>query len=130
MIPKDLLCLPTGDLDLSRGMRLTPDLVTYVTQRLRQRLRFFLAEWFLDARLGVPYFQRVFVANPDLPLLTSVFRKVILRTTGVAAVERLALKFDRRTRVLLVSFEARLIGDPRKVVFSDEPFVLETREAA
>lgn len=131
MIPKDLLCTEDGDLDFSaKKLQLTTTLVQFVTQRLRQRLRFFLGEWFLDQRLGVPYFQRVFVSNPDIPLLTSVFRRVIIRTTGVASVEKLALRFDRSARTLFVSFEAKLIGDPAKVVFSDEPFVLETREAA
>lgn len=130
MIPRNLLCQEDGDLDFSKGLRLTDDLVTYVVQRLRQRLRFFLGEWFLDQRLGIPYFQRVFVSNPDIPLITSLFRRTILRTTGVAAVEKLSVRFDRNTRTLLTSFEAKLVGDPRVIVFSEEPFVLDTREAA
>lgn len=130
MIPRNLTCQEDGDLDFSRGLRLTEDLVTYVVQRLRQRLRFFLGEWFLDQRLGIPYFQRVFVSNPDIPLITSLFRRVIIRTTGVAAVEKLSVRFDRKTRTLFTSFEAKLANDPRVIVFSDEPFVLDNREAA
>lgn len=130
MIPRDILCLDTGDLDLTMGLRLTSDLKTYTRQRLRQRLRFFLGEWFLDQRLGIPYFERVFVANPDLPLMTSIMRKAILKTTGVGGVESLSLDFDRKTRTLLVSFVARLIGNTDTIVFSSEPFVLDLREAA
>lgn len=127
MIPKDLLCTADGDLDFTLGSRLTPDLVTYVVQRLRQRLRFFLGEWFLDLRLGIPYFERVFIAAPDLELLTGIYRKVILRTTGVGGLDSLVLRFEKRERILFVTFRARC-QDGSIVEFRDEPFVLDTRE--
>lgn len=123
MIPTQWLQLPNGDLDLSKGLQLTTTLAQYVTQKLRQRLRFFLGEWFIDTRLGVPYFQRVFVENPDLALLATLYRDIVIGTTGVASVRDLVLDFDKKTRTLFVSFVA-VLQDGDLVVFKKEPFVL------
>ncbi len=123
-IPRSIAMTPEGELDLSRGFRLTSGLKEYTAQKLRQRLKFFLAEWFLDQRLGVPYFQKIFVENPDLPLLTTLYSRIVVGTPGVASVESLVLRFDRKTRILYVSFVAPLIKSPEKVVFVDVPFVL------
>jgi len=128
MIPKQLLLNSDGELDLEKGLRLTPDLLTYVTQKLRQRFRFFLGEWFIDQRLGIPYFEKVFISNPDVPLLATLFRKVVLGTVGVSGFKvPLVLKFDRASRTLFVTFSARL-ADESVVVFNQEPFVLQPKE--
>jgi hypothetical protein len=125
-LPRDVFLNASHDLDKTFGIRLTSSLPEYVRQKLTQRLRFFLGEWFIDRRLGVPYWTRVFISNPDLSLLTSLYRQVILKTRGVGGVENLVLTFDRRTRTLTTSFVAVCVDTLDKVVFSDEPFVLQT----
>jgi hypothetical protein len=127
-LPKDILLTSAHDIDMSEGAQLTGDLLTYVTQKLRQRLRFFLGEWFLDRRLGVPYFESVFVSNPDLALLSSLFRQTILQTRGVGSINSLVLRFDRKARMLFVSFQARLVDSQEKVTFDNVPFVLRSPE--
>jgi hypothetical protein len=127
-LPRDILLTSAHDIDMSRGPRLTEDLLTYVTQKLRQRLRFFLGEWFLDRRLGVPYFETIFVSNPDLALLSSLFRQTILQTRGVGSLNSVALRFDRKTRILFVSFQARLVNNLETGTFDNVPFVLRSPE--
>jgi hypothetical protein len=102
-----LLQTQNGDLDFTQGLRLTTTLAQFVAQRVRSRLLFFLGEWFLDTRQGVPYFLQVFVSNPDIPLVTSLFRRVIEETPGVASLETFQVAFIRTSRVLRVTAKIR-----------------------
>lgn len=106
MIPFSFLTDPsTGDLDVSQGLRFTPDLRTYVVQRLDENLSFFAGEWFLDFREGVPYWERVIGAKPDLAIVDTLYRRAILQTTGVGELKKMSLVFDRANRTLKPSFE-------------------------
>ena len=103
-IPFSLLHNEDGDIDMTQGLRFTQDLATYVVQRLGENLGFFLGEWFLDQRLGVPIFQRVIGETPDLALLDTLYRRTMLATPGVASVTALTLDFDNAKRLLSVGF--------------------------
>lgn len=107
MIPFSFLQTDDGDVDLR--FIFTPDLPSYVAQALRTNLSFFLGEWFLDTRQGVPLFQRILGVRYDANLVSQVFRKAALLTPGVAAVPTLISAFDRRSRTLsLPTFRATL----------------------
>lgn len=107
-IPFSFLHDASGDISLVKGLALTPDLSTYVAQRLGEKLGFFLGEWFLDQRLGIPYFQRIIGERPDLPLLNSLYRRTIEGTAGVGSITTLLLEFDQSARTLSVSFDCVL----------------------
>lgn len=79
-----------------------------VAQRVRVRFKWFLGEWFLDQRLGVPYFQDILIKNPDPILISFIFKKVLTTTPGVASVSTFNATLDAATRTLTVSFEATL----------------------
>ncbi len=105
MIPTSfLLDTVTGDLDMSQGLRLTPDLQTYVVQRLDENFSFFLGEYFLNLRLGIPYFERVIGQKPDLALLQTLLSRAAQQTVGVASVPSFRAAFDRDTRKARPSF--------------------------
>lgn len=109
MIPFTLLCVgSSGDLDLTQGLRFTPDLVTYTAQRLFDNLCFFLGEWFLDQREGIPYFEKIIGQKPDLAIVDTLYRRAVRATPGVANITSLTLGFDRATRALSVQFTATL----------------------
>lgn len=122
---KTILLDTEGDLDLtSGGMKLSGDNdAEYTRQRISNRIRFFLGEWFLDQRLGVPYFKDVFVKNPDLSFLRSLYRKIILSVPSLATLDTLELSLVKETRTLQVAWAGVLIDGteiPRTLV----PFVL------
>lgn len=102
--PDILLDDATNDLDLSRGgdLTLTPD----VAQAIRIRLKFFRGEWFLDREQGVPWFEQIFVKNPNLEHVRAIFRKVIVDTPGVGDVRTVEVTYDPLTRGLSLEFEA------------------------
>lgn len=126
MIPTTLLVDPsTGDLDVSQGLRVTTTLQQYVAQRLFDNLSFFLNEWFLNLNEGIPYFEQIIGAKPDLALIDTLYRRAILATPGVGAIKSLKLAFDRATRALSIRFEAQLI-DGTQISEADigRPFIV------
>lgn len=112
-----------GDLDTSGGDMLVVTRADYVLQKIKIRFRFFLGEWFLDRRLGVDYFRSVFVKNPDLDRVRSLFRRVLMSTPGIVAVSRLALTLDAGARALSFAFTAFLTDGEITVDFGD--FIIE-----
>lgn len=54
-----------------------------VRQNIRERLQFFLGEWFLDIRVGVPWFQEIFVKPANLALTESELKRAIIQTKFV-----------------------------------------------
>ena len=96
----------TGDLAIEDHSLVLATGVEAIAQDCRVRLKFFLGEWFLDTRLGVPYYQRILGKKPRLPTIRSIFRKVILTTPGIINVSDLVVDFELRTRKLSVSFRA------------------------
>ena len=112
----------TGDLDLT-GHRLNLAAGdAAIETNLRIRLRFFLEEWFLDLRQGIPYFREILIKNPNLLLVRSIFRQAILDTTGISAVPDLALSINSSTRELSVSFVA-ILDTGAELVY--DPFIIE-----
>ncbi len=109
MTPFSFLTGDDGDLDLTAGLSFTPDLETYVAQRLDENFSFFLGEWFLDLRLGIPYWERIIGAKPDLGLIDTLYRRAALATPGVASVKNLQVSFVGATRKLPVALTVRLV---------------------
>lgn len=106
----------TGDIEIPprvvRG-------VEAIRLRILARLRFFKREWFLDLRQGMPYYEAVFVKNPDIGLVQSIFRRAILSTPGVLSIARMTTNFDRLARVFTIDpLEIVLTGG---VVFRAQP---------
>lgn len=107
----DVYVSPTGDTEL------VTDLPEAVRQRLTVKLQLFLGEWFLNTRLGVPYYRDVLVKNPNYSLIRTLFRGRILDDADVVAVPRLELTHDFGDRRLSVDFEA-IIRDGSRVEVS------------
>ena len=92
--------------------------VEATAQKLKVRLLFFLGEWYLDQRQGVPYWETVLVKSPDLDRIKAMFRSVIIDCPGISGVEDISLTFDRPAREAFLSFDA----------ITDDGQVLEFRE--
>jgi hypothetical protein len=121
-----LQLVPAGDLRLENGDFVTISGGDLVRQKLATRFKFFLNEWFLDQREGVPYYRDVFVKNPDLDVIRSVFRQVIRSTPGVRAIRKFVLRFDQSARRL--SFEFSVVaadGEVITVTPNDRLFIIQ-----
>lgn len=79
-----------------------------IAQRIRHTLRFFLGEYFLDIRLGTPYFEEFFGKGKDRGRMRAVIRQRIAGVKGVIDVPRITLELDRATRNIAIQWEARI----------------------
>jgi hypothetical protein len=131
--------IPTGDLALT-GDRTDPlgnagggnvafvEGLDQVRQRLATRFKFFLGEWFLDLRQGIPYYRDVLVADPNLPMIRALYRRVVLKTPGVLALRRFDLKYVPSERLLQLDFEAVCDGGIIEVLPGDDDFIVDLNQ--
>jgi hypothetical protein len=108
----DLKLDTNGDLAIVGDTLVLTSGIEKVAQDLTIRLQFFQGEWFLDSRLGVPYFQKILGEKPRLNVLKNIFRKAIMTSPGVRTINDLILDYDGPTRRLSVSFNVKSVeGD-------------------
>jgi len=129
--------IPQGDLDLvlnpETGKRelLIITGAAYVRQKIATRFKFFLGEWFLDQREGVPYFREIFVKNPDIDIVRAIFRRVLTSVVEVSTITRFDLAYDPVTRTLSFDFAVTLrTGEELVVTPSDRLFIIDVPLAA
>lgn len=93
-------------------------------QKILNRLRLFRGEWFLDTRIGVPYFTVVLIKNPDLDIVKRLFRRVVLSVPGVVDLLEIQVAWDTKARKMAYSFRA--IDDAGNLIEGGqgEPFIV------
>lgn len=96
------------DLDVTNGNVTLVSDYDAIAQHLSIRLQTFLGEWFLDSQIGVPYFEEIFIKNPNKLVVETRFRQVIEGTPGIDSIVGFNYNFNGSTRALSVSFEAKL----------------------
>lgn len=106
-MPHDLaMNMATGDLVLRDGDVLLIDSAERVAQQILITLRFWLGEWFLDTKDGIPYLEYVLVKSPNLLHIRQIFTEAMEKVDGVKRVEEMNLVFDVKNRSLHVDYEA------------------------
>jgi hypothetical protein len=100
----DLKLDSNHDLAIENNDLVWIDGVDAVAQDVLIRLQFFLGEWFLDTRLGVPWFQKILGEKPRAPLVNQILRKAILTTPGMISINDFTTSYDGVTRKLTVEF--------------------------
>jgi len=101
---KDLL-LVNGDLVMTNDSN--PNGSNPVLQNVIQRLSFFYQEWFLDNTQGIPYYQQIFVKNPDVAKIDAIFTNVILSTPGITTLLEYSSRLDSTNRAFFVKFRCQ-----------------------
>lgn len=117
--------IPVGDLALKKGSPYFIDGPEYTRQKLSARFKFFLGEWFLNLLEGVPYYRDVFVHNPDLDVIKSLFKRVILTCPGIIGLKSYSMTFDREKRRSAFSFKAICADGDFTVKPEDQDFILD-----
>ena len=96
----------TGDLDTTGGVLGLIDGTQWVAQKLTIRYKFFQGEWFLDGRLGVPYFTELLEKGITDNVVRSILGRVALQTPTVINIENFRIVRDNANRKIAVSFRA------------------------
>lgn len=113
----------TWDIDIADGELSLVSGPDAIAQHLLIRLRFVRGEWFLDNRIGIPYYEQILLKNPNLVAIRGLYRLAILSTPGVEEMQDLELNFDRSRRTLELTFSAKIEGEEILRDFS-EVFIL------
>lgn len=102
-----------GDIDITNNeMTLTAHLSDEeIVQSLKQNLKTFLGEWFLDLTIGLPYIQVIFVKGTPVEVIETAFKNAIIKTIGVSTLNSFDdLDLDTTTRELKVNFDVTTIN--------------------
>ncbi len=104
---KDLLLTEDGDLYLSAE---TGDvtITDSVVQSIIIHLKWFLGEWRMNPDYGMPYYEDVFVKNPNTTLIKSKVRKELLSIEEVSSVEGVEVSVNNATRRASITFSVTL----------------------
>jgi len=100
----DLKLDTAHDLDFTAGDFALLEGTNAIAQSCKVRLQFFQGEWFLDQRLGVPWFQKILGQKPRLNVVSQIIQKAILLTDGILAIKNFELDYSGATRTLSISF--------------------------
>lgn len=96
----DLFLRSNGELALARDAEA-------IGQHVKQRMKFFSGEWFLDTSAGLPWLPRagqfaIFDRPYNAGASEALIKAEILDTTGVVALDAFSARVDARTRGLII----------------------------
>lgn len=100
---KDLLLDANGDLKFVNG---DVSFTDSVVQAITIRLRWFFGEWKINIEFGVPYYDDIFVKNPNKVLLEERIREEILSVEEIEEVSSVSINIDSKTRIAVIQFTA------------------------
>lgn len=92
----DLKLSNDGDLALSENGDVT--LTESICQTVKIRLLWLFQEWRLMPEMGFPYFEDVFVKNPNEVKIKYLIRNAVMEVEGVKDVQEIKFALDNRTR--------------------------------
>ena len=102
----------TGDVTTKNfNLRLTETLTEYVSQKIENKLKTFLNEWYLDRDIGLPYYQRIFTKQADIDDVNSIFRSEINSLDEVVEIIEFEVDYNNTLRKYSIAFNAK-IEDP------------------
>lgn len=97
----------TGDIELENGDLAFTIGVDSTIQFLTARLKLFATEWFLDETKGIPYFDSVFVKNPNPVALDTIFKTAVIESPGVLELLKFSMDIDVASRRLTIAGRIR-----------------------
>ena len=107
-------------------LQLETDDVIAAAIKLKHRFQLFLGEWFLDTRIGVPYFETVFVKSPNIELIRRMVRRIILSCPPIVTVHKVDIYYIPGDRLCAFEFEASA-EDGRVVAGgTGQPYIVQT----
>ena len=97
-----MLDLKTGDLKVSALGDIS--LTESVRQAVLIRLRWIYGEWRLGKEFGFPWFEEVFVKNPNTVKIRQLVRDEIMKVDGVTSAEVISFDYDRAKRAATIVY--------------------------
>jgi hypothetical protein len=105
----NILLDSSGDWAVSGGKLQLATGQEEIAQIVATRLRTFLGEYFLDVRIGVPWFSKIFKKNPNQAEVEALLIQTIADSPGIITIQDFQLSLDNKTRKLRVDFRAQSV---------------------
>ena len=100
----DILLDETGDLALTdRG---DIQLTSSVRQKIDIKLKWFAGEWRWNEDVGLPYYDDIFVKEPNLEQIEDNLTEAIFEIDEIVDVDGISIEIDSKNRKATVSFTA------------------------
>lgn len=90
----DIVVSETGDVSITESVR----------QAVLVRLRWIYQEWRLGPELGFPWFDYVFIKNPETTTIRQLIREEIMSVDKVTDAQVTSATFDKKTRTFRVIY--------------------------
>lgn len=107
-----------GDLVIENGEVIMITGVDEIAQFVGQKLKTILGEWFLDVRLGLPYFDKILTKRVKPAIIEQIFIAEIVSTPGILNLLEFDLNLDTATRTMTVEFRA--LSTEGEVIFNED----------
>lgn len=99
----DILLDRSGDLAF-KGTDII--LANSVIQKINIRLRWFFQEWRWDDEAGIPYFEYLFIKNPDVDQIKELIEEQIFNVDEVTEVNDVSIEINSLKRTAIIRYEA------------------------
>ena len=86
------------------------DGVDLIRQRIKQRLLTIEGEWFLDATIGLPWFEEIIGKGAEQQQISALLARQIVETEGVESLIEFDLTLNRRARTMTLAFRVTAAG--------------------
>lgn len=96
------ILMKAGDLVVTKGGDIV--LTDSVRQAIRIRLLWFAREWRFNTSFGIPYYDEVYIKNPNLEKIKLILTREIRKVEEVLDVQNMNISLDRQNRVATVTF--------------------------
>lgn len=103
----DLKLTPEHDLLIENGGLILIDGVDQIIQKLKIRLLTFLGEYIKNIDIGVPYFQEIFVKNPNITRIEAIIKQKILEDTRILEILTFSTNYDPNGRTIEINFSIK-----------------------
>lgn len=102
------LNIETHDLEYNNyDLVITKDENIELIQRLKIKLQFFFAEWFLDTTKGVQFYEIIYKKNSGSRLIDNVIKRTILEEQEISNLIEYKTIFDLQNRKYSINFIAK-----------------------
>lgn len=102
MATADILLDSGGDIALTDTADIKP--LYSIRQDLKIRLQWFFEEWRFAPDCGLPYFDEIFIKNPNTDRIAQIIREEAAKVADIIEVRNVRVNCDKTTRRAVISF--------------------------
>lgn len=99
---KDILLDNDGDIKLTGDGDIT--MTNSIIQAVMIKIRWYFDEWVYDPELGIPYFDIIFIKDPDTEEIEELLTEELLEIEEVTSVTEMEININAATRIATIKF--------------------------